>query len=193
MAGGWSVVIEAIIITIFPALFLIILFGGGLIFRRKKIDQDGSAPINRTLFYASKYSIIILWGAMVLQSWGVSISQVAVPALAKWTSLSLWFSGFALLFIGRFGLGNSFRLGTPKEGTGLKVGGIYRLSRNPMYLGVYATALASALYTLNAIILLLAVFVIAVHHKIVLAEEGHMQKEFGQEYVDYCHRVGRYV
>ncbi len=185
--------IEAFVVTIFPAIFLIVLFGGGSLFRRKKIDQDGTAPINKTLFYASKYSILILWGAMVLQSWGINISSVEVPALVKWISLFLWISGFMLLFIGRFGLGSSFRIGTPKESTNLRVDGVYRFSRNPMYLGVYATVLASVLYTLNPVVLLLAVFVIAVHHKIVLAEEEHMRKVFGQEYLDYSHRVRRYI
>jgi protein-S-isoprenylcysteine O-methyltransferase Ste14 len=185
--------IEAFVVTIYPIIFLIVLFGGGSLFRRKKIDQDGTAPINKTLFYASKYSILILWGAMVLQSWGINISTVEVPTLVKWVSLFLWISGFTLLFIGRFGLGSSFRLGTPKENTNLKVDGVYRFSRNPMYLGVYATILALVLYTLNPIVILLAVFVITVHHKIVLAEEEHMQKAFGQEYLDYCHRVRRYI
>jgi protein-S-isoprenylcysteine O-methyltransferase Ste14 len=187
------VMIEAFFVTIFPAIFLVVLFGGGSLFRRKQIDQDGTAPINKTLFYASKYSILILWGATVLQSWGAKISFVEVPTLVKWFSLSLWSFGFILLFIGRFGLGNSFRLGTPKESTNLKIDGIYRYSRNPMYLGVYATVFAAVFYTLNPIILLLAVFIIAAHHKIVLAEEEHMKKAFGQDYLSYSSRVRRYI
>jgi protein-S-isoprenylcysteine O-methyltransferase Ste14 len=43
------------------------------------------------------------------------------------------------------------------------------------------------------VVLLLGIFVIAVHHKIVLGEEAYMQKEFGQEYLDYCRRVRRYI
>jgi len=185
--------IEAIVVTIFPILFLIVLFGGGELFRREKIDQDGKAPINRTLFYISKYSIIILWGVMVLQSWGLSISLVEIPVFVQWISLIFWVFGFILLFLGRLGLGNSFRLGTPKEGTRLIVGGLYRFSRNPMYVGMYATVIAPALYTLNPVVILLAAFVVAIHHKIVLAEEKYMLKVFGQEYLDYCHRVRRYI
>ena len=62
-----------------------------------------------------------------------------------------------------------------------------------MYVGVYATLLASTLYTLNPLVLLVTVFVIAVHHKIVLAEEMYMKKVFGNDYLDYCRRVSRYV
>ena len=33
--------IEALFVTLFPVAFLILLFGGGAVFRRKTIDQDG--------------------------------------------------------------------------------------------------------------------------------------------------------
>jgi protein-S-isoprenylcysteine O-methyltransferase Ste14 len=185
--------IEALFVTIFPLLFLILLFGGGELFRRRKIDMDGEAPINRTLFYTSKYSVIILWGAMVVQSWGMNLSFIEVPAFITGISLFFWFFGFVFLFLGRFGLGSSFRLGTPKEGTRLRTDGVYRFSRNPMYLGLYATLVAPALATLNPLVILLAAFVIAVHHTIVIAEEDYMQKVFGQEYTEYRRRVRRYL
>jgi protein-S-isoprenylcysteine O-methyltransferase Ste14 len=185
--------IETALVTILPAGFLIVLFGGGALFLRKNIEQDGEAPINRTLFFASKYLILVLWGAMVIQSWGISISFIVVPRFLQLIALLFWVSGFVLLYLGRFKMGDSFRLGTPKEDTSLKMNGLFRFSRNPMYVGMYATIVASALYTLNPIVILLAAFVIAIHHTIVLAEEEHMQKVFGQEYRDYCNRVRRYI
>jgi protein-S-isoprenylcysteine O-methyltransferase Ste14 len=185
--------IEAVLVTIFPVGFLIVLFGGGALFLRRNIEQDGEAPINRTLFYASKYSVLVLWGAMVIQSWGISISFVEVPRFLQLIALLFWILGFSLLYGGRYKMGDSFRLGTPKEDTGLRMDGLFRLSRNPMYVGMYATIAASALYTLNPLVILLGIFVIVVHQKIVIAEEKHMQKVFGQEYSDYCNRVGRYI
>jgi protein-S-isoprenylcysteine O-methyltransferase Ste14 len=186
-------VTESLVVTAFPVLFLIVLFGGGELFRRRAIDMDGDPPINRTLFYISKYSIVILWGAMVLHSWGIHLSFTKVPQPLKWTSLCLWVLGFGLLFTGRFGLGESFRIGSPKGKTHLQVNGLFIFSRNPMYLGVYATLLASVLYTLNPVLLLLGVFIIAVHHLIVLAEEQYLRNVFGEAYNAYCRRVRRYL
>ena len=97
------------------------------------------------------------------------------------------------MFIGRLGLGDSFRIGSPKESTRLNVSGLFQFSRNPMYLGVDATLLASVLYTLNPIVLVLGVFVVAVHHRIILAEEQHLRRVFGKEYAAYCSRARRYV
>jgi protein-S-isoprenylcysteine O-methyltransferase Ste14 len=185
--------IEAALVTILPVGFLIIIFGGGALFLQKKIEQDGEAPINRTLFYTSKYSIIILWGAMAFASWGLGVSPFQVPRLLQIIALTFWFAGFALLYLGRFTMGDSFRLGTPKEDTCLKKDGLFRLSRNPMYVGVYATIVASSLYTLNPVVILLGVFVVAVHHSIVLSEEKNMKKVFGQEYLDYYNRVRQYI
>lgn len=185
--------IESIIVTFFPVMFLIVLLGSGEVFRRRNIDMDGKAPINKTIFYGSKYSIVILWGVMILHSWGVHLSFIEVPGYLNLVSLCLWILGFVILLIGRIGLGDSFRIGSAKESTNLKVNGLYSISRNPMYLGVYTTLLASFLYTLNPILLLIGIFAIAVHHKIVLAEEQHLQNVFGKEYLDYCSRVRRYL
>ncbi len=185
--------IEALSVTLFPVVFLILLFGGGAAFKRKHIEQDGEAPVNRALFYISKYSILVVWGAMALRSWDIGLSVVEAPAAITGIALALWVLGFVFLFLGRFGLGSSFRLGTPKESTGLRTGGVYRISRNPMYLGVYATVLASVLYTLNPLVLVVGAFVVYVHHAIVLAEEKYMRMAFGREYEEYCRRVGRYM
>ena len=185
--------IESVVVTVFPVLFLVLLFGGGALLRRRHIDMDGEPPIDRRIFYLSKYAILGLWGTMVVQSWGVNLSLVQAPGWSRGISLLLWVGGFLLLFIGRLGLADSFRIGSPKESTRLKVDGLFRFSRNPMYVGVYATILASILYTLNPIVFLVGVFVVAVHHRIVLAEEQHLQKTFGQEYADYCSRVRRYL
>jgi hypothetical protein len=54
--------IEAALVTILPIGFLIVLFGGEALFLKKGIEQNGEAPINRTVFYTSKYSVIAIWG-----------------------------------------------------------------------------------------------------------------------------------
>ncbi len=185
--------VEALVVTFFPVAFLTVLFAGGQLLRRKKIDMDGEAPINRALFYSSKYLIVALWTAMILDAWGKNVSFFAVPPAVRTAALCVWAIGFTLLFIGRFGLGRSFRIGQPKESTSLRVEGLFRCSRNPMYLGMYSTVLAAVLRTLNPILLVCAIYIIAVHHRIVLAEEAYLRNTFGQEYEAYCSRVRRYL
>ena len=185
--------IGTILITVPPLLFLAILFGGGAVLRRVNIDIDGEPPINRGLFYGSKYAMLFLWALTILASWGVKMFPIRVPAPLSLAAICLWLVGFALLFAGRFRMGASFRIGSPKEETDLQTGGLFRLSRNPMYLGVFSTLIAASLYTLNPVVIAIAVFVAAVHHRIVLAEEEFLGRVFGEKYRDYSKRVRRYL
>jgi protein-S-isoprenylcysteine O-methyltransferase Ste14 len=180
-------------VTLLPVIFLGGLIRKAVLFRRRKIDMDGEPPISRLPFVSSKYAIVVVWGAMLVQTWGGDLSPVAVPAMLQSASLGLWVLGFALLFSGRAGLGDSFRIGSPKERTGLQQTGLYRFSRNPMYVGVHTTLCAAVVGTLNPVVLLVAAYVIAVHHKIVLAEEEHLRRACGEEYRKYCGRVRRYL
>ena len=73
--------IESLFVTLPPFVFLIVLFGGGERFRRRKIDMDGVPPIGRALFLSSKYLIVVVWAATAVHSWGIDLAVVAVPAL----------------------------------------------------------------------------------------------------------------
>jgi protein-S-isoprenylcysteine O-methyltransferase Ste14 len=185
--------IEPIFVAAFPVLFLSVLFSGGTALRRLQIDMDGTPPINRNLFLLSKFAMFVSWAAMILQGFGVRLTLISGPRVLRWIALGLWAAGFSLLLAGRLTMGNSFRIGCAKEFTTLRASGLFRYSRNPMYFGVYSTLLASALYTMNPFILLVGVFVAAVHHRITLAEEECLRKMFGEAYMDYCRRVRRYL
>ncbi|MHB8093674.1 MAG: methyltransferase family protein [Candidatus Aminicenantales bacterium] len=185
--------IEPFFVAAFPVLFIIVLLAGGVALRRRRIDTAGTPSIDKNLFFLNRLAMVVAWAAMILQSLGLGLSPVSGPPPLKWISLGWWAFGFALLSAGRLKLGNSFRVGCAKEATTLRVGGLYRYSRNPMYLGITGTLFASVLYTMNPIILLLGIFTAAVHHRIVLAEEACLRKTFGDEYMDYCRRVGRYI
>ena len=186
--------IEPIIVTLLPVTFLVVLFGGGELSRRRRnIDIGGEPPIAAVPFTASKYAIVALWAVTVLQSWGVGLSAIRVPGPARALALALWGAGFLMLLAGRLELGSSFRIGSPREQTAMQTAGLFRISRNPMYLGVFATLIASVLYTMNPVVLLVGVAVTAVHHRIVLAEEEHLRHTFGEAYLAYCRRVRRYL
>jgi protein-S-isoprenylcysteine O-methyltransferase Ste14 len=161
--------------------------------RRQNVDMEGRAPIGKTVFLLSKLVMIVPWAAMVLQAFGLVLSPVRVPPLLRWVSVALWISGWAIVLAGRLGLGSSFRVGCPNEETALRTDGVYRLSRNPMYLGLNATMLAAALYTLNPLVLIVGAAIAAVHHRIILAEEECLQKMFGRDYEEYRRRTGRYL
>ncbi|HTX87758.1 MAG TPA: isoprenylcysteine carboxylmethyltransferase family protein [Bacteroidales bacterium] len=71
--------------------------------------------------------------------------------------------------------------------------GLYRFSRNPMYLGVLAILAGEAVFTGSSglWIYLLGVFA-AFYLFIIFAEEPGLRKDFGEEYNAYCKRVNRW-
>jgi protein-S-isoprenylcysteine O-methyltransferase Ste14 len=184
---------EPVFIAAFPVLFLIVLAVGRAALRRRKIDMEGLPPIKRSVFLLSKLALLIPWTAMCLQALGVNLSPFRVPPLLRWIALSFWAIGFGLALAGRLGLGSSFRVGCPREDTTLRTDGIFRISRNPIYLGLDLTFFAAALFTLNPLVLIIGAGSAAIHHRIILAEEECLQKTHGQAYAEYCRRVSRYL
>ena len=80
------------------------------------------------------------------------------------------------------------------ENSALVVDGIYRLTRNPMYLGLLLllTGLAVRLGSVSPFFLL-PVFVAVVHRLQIVHEERFLVTKYGRTYEDYRARVGRWV
>lgn len=78
--------------------------------------------------------------------------------------------------------------------TAIVKSGVYRITRNPMYLGMalaYA-AIAIAFGSLLALILLPAAILI-IHYRVILREERYLETKFGTEYIAYKTRVRRWI
>ncbi len=90
-----------------------------------------------------------------------------------------------------FGRGTPAPIDAPKK---LVVRGLYRYTRNPMYVGVLSTMLGFSLLYQALPVLLYALFVFLVFNLFVrLYEEPHLAGEFGEPYRNYCRRVGRWL
>ncbi len=73
-------------------------------------------------------------------------------------------------------------------------GGVYRFSRNPMYLGMALVhlGLALALDSMGAL-LLLPVAVLLIDRLVIAREERHLSARFGTEFEEYRRRVRRWI
>lgn len=82
----------------------------------------------------------------------------------------------------------------PQQSSSLVIRGIYRYSRNPMYLGFLLLLLALACYLMNvAAMTLLPLFVLYMNRFQIVPEERFLLQKFGAEYQAYCERVRRWV
>jgi|SRR5688572_2948452 protein-S-isoprenylcysteine O-methyltransferase Ste14 len=82
----------------------------------------------------------------------------------------------------------------PETSTALVSTGIYRITRNPMYLGMLAVLLAWAAY-LSSIWALLgpAAFALYITRFQIIPEERALRSLFGTAFVEYTHRVRRWL
>jgi len=82
----------------------------------------------------------------------------------------------------------------PDQASKLIVSGLYRLSRNPMYLGMAFLLAGWRLYLGNPINLILwGSFVVSITYFQIKPEEEILLKKFGTDYADYCSRVRRWI
>jgi protein-S-isoprenylcysteine O-methyltransferase Ste14 len=83
---------------------------------------------------------------------------------------------------------------TPEKSSALVTTGLYRYSRNPMYLGLLCILFGWALY-LGSIsqLLLLPFFVLTLNKMQIEQEEKILSEKFGQSYIDYQRRVRRWI
>lgn len=78
--------------------------------------------------------------------------------------------------------------------TALVEEGPFRLTRNPMYVGLLLmlAGLSVLLGTLGPL-LVIPPFAWLLHARFVVHEEAHMERHFGERYVDYQRRVRRWL
>ncbi len=120
------------------------------------------------------------------QAWATVARIVGIVLIVKWLVLAIW-------AVRTFrGVGT-----TPnptKPTTALALGGPYRFTRNPMYVGlvlmqVGVALVANALWPLVFVVL----SVIVVQRAVIVPEEAYLERKFGAPYVEYKQRVRRWI
>ncbi|MGN1057313.1 MAG: methyltransferase family protein [Comamonas sp.] len=82
----------------------------------------------------------------------------------------------------------------PETSTTLVIRGVYRWSRNPMYLGFTLVLLGLAIWLGKASALLLVpVYMAYLQHFQIRPEESALQQRFGASFERYCQQVRRWI
>ena len=76
----------------------------------------------------------------------------------------------------------------------LVMAGLYKFSRNPMYVGVILILIGEAIFFQSVELWIYSLFVfIAFNIFVILVEEPRLRKDFGDEYKRYCEKVRRWI
>ena len=122
-----------------------------------------------------------------------------IPALKsfpvlQWTGLAIAAIGVAFFIVAMLTMADSWRAGIPdSDKTAFVHMGIYRISRNPAFVGFDLMYIGLLMAFPNIIHLLFAVFPVVMLHLQIRQEEDFLRKTFGTEYEEYCKKVRRYI
>ena len=76
----------------------------------------------------------------------------------------------------------------------LVVSGLYKFSRNPMYVGVILILIGEAIFFQSGELWMYTLLVfIGFNMFIILVEEPRLKRDFGEEYKSYCEKVRRWI
>jgi protein-S-isoprenylcysteine O-methyltransferase Ste14 len=153
----------------------------------------GKESIHPLLFYSGKISGYIIWIFSLLSILKALIISAPPYFVISIIGYALTGIGLIITLISLINLGKSTRLGLPDENTEFKTNGLYKFSRNPMYLGFNLVTIASVIVLWNIVFLLLGAYSVIIYHFIILSEEKYLDNRFSDKYIEYKKKVRRYV
>ena len=120
------------------------------------------------------------------------------PHLQNTLSLLFLIIGFVIIFLATKEFKKSETTVNPMKpetSTRLVTSGVFKYTRNPMYLGLASILLASCFYfsSLLGIIVYVPLFIFYITVFQIIPEEESMKTIFNDEYLDYCSKVRRWI
>ena len=142
-------------------------------------------PLWALLLLAATYGLSLLPGLHTLPIWQTRPFGLIVIVAA----LTILFG--AML---QFRLANTQLLPNSPTNNALVSGGIFSVTRNPMYLAMTLFCVGGALWFGRPIMLLAPVLMFSVANWVFIPfEEAKMRRQFGDAFDSYCKRVRRWV
>jgi protein-S-isoprenylcysteine O-methyltransferase Ste14 len=184
----------------FAALTLVLVVGLVLsrvfMMRRRGIRAMRFGQLDKRDFlippFALFYFYLVFAAAFGLPT--VSRQEFFDSEVVAWIGVLFCLAGVVGLAWSLVSFGRSFRVGIDTEQPDkLITTGIFRLSRNPIYVAFAFVLIGQFLIFPNWILLAYPLPASWLVHRQVLLEEHYLKSHYGQEYADYCRRVRRYL
>jgi protein-S-isoprenylcysteine O-methyltransferase Ste14 len=112
----------------------------------------------------------------------------------KIVGLMLLSISFGIVFFAQIHMRRSFRIGIDHgTQTELVSGGLFRYSRNPIYVGMLGSVLGLFLATPNSFTLLVLIMAVVLIQVQVRLEEDYLLKNHGAAFLAYKNKVRRFI
>lgn len=142
--------------------------------------------VERIMSLATVLALVSSAGSILFA--GPQASPVLIAA-----GITAGLAGICFFAAATISMKTCWRVGIPEEKTALVTDGIYRLSRNPAFVGFDLLYLSACLLFPTVWVVLCCLFAAVMLHLQILQEEEHLLGVFGEEYRAYMGRVRRYL
>ena len=171
---------------------LILMFMNRLV--QRGIHILANPPIRLPIFLSAKILAFVSCLFIPLAVLWPGLKWYAIPGYLSWAAPVLFLTGGLLAVTAMKKLGDDLIFGLPNGGIKhLQTEGIYKFSRNPLYLGFFMILVASWLSVPNPFNFVGGGIAIVIHHVIILKEERFLIAKNGSEYLAYMEKTGRYL
>lgn len=184
----------------FAALTLVLLIGmvlaRALLMKSKGIEAVQFGKTHKTDFLIPPFALFYFYlvFAAALGWPTVSRQEFFQSEIVSWVGVLFCLAGLGLFLWGLVSFGASFRVGIDaKHPDKLVTNGAFAFSRNPLYAAFGLVLLGEFLIFPNWLLLLYLAAGAWLFHRQVLREEDYLKQHYGQEYLEYCQRVRRYL
>lgn len=164
--------------------------------RRKGVKAMHLGELDKTDFLIPPFALFYFY-LVFADAFGwpaVSLQVFFRSEIASWIGAAVGLAGILLLLSTLVFFGTSFRVGIDTGNSDkLVTTGVFALSRNPIYVAFAWVLLGQFLVFPNWILLVYAVAGVLLFHRQVVREEAFLKTRYGEEYLEYCGRVRRYL
>lgn len=141
----------------------------------------------------SMYAIGWLFGIWLPEGifWGHTLGQY-IGLWGMYIGIAAMLAGVALVISGWKQIHKEYW--SKEQGQGKLVQtGIYRYIRHPQYIGFFMITLGMMLEWATIPLIILYVLLLALYYRLARREEDDMEKEFGQEYIEYKRKTKMFI
>ena len=147
---------------------------------------------------ATAMQAVALFGVLVmtvLDSFSLLPGQLALGAVGATTGVAICALATAITMISQYQMGDAWRIGVDaSEKNELVVGGMFSVSRNPIYSGMLMLGIGFIVLVPHILMLLFALLsFMGFDLQVRKVEEPYLRSVHGERYEIYCQRVGRYL
>lgn len=181
-------------------IFYIAYFAKQILLHRKGIVVNqmarGVKPNRTAVIETFLLTFTYLTAAIQYASIFLSKQMMVIEFLniIRWIGILMIACGVLFFILAITVMRDSWRAGVDQtQNTSIVTTGIYKISRNPAFVGFDLLYIGTALAMPNIFIIVAAIISIALMHLQVLEEEKYLPSVFGEEYLQYKEKTRRYL